>query len=174
VTTGRHGVAVNLGLDVRVLDSGLLEPCDVNLDIKVTNATKGRTVRTPAVLATSEHFDSLADDGVLGHGGEVLATDDITAAGGGDEDVTLGSGLLHSGDLETGHRGLEGVDGVDLGDNNAGAVRTERLGALGDQKWMSYVRAESRKNGKNSRPFRHLRSQRQWQPFQQASRRWRA
>jgi hypothetical protein len=73
---------------------------------------------------------SLADDGVLGHGVEVLATDDVTAASGGDEDVTLGSGILHGGDLETGHRGLEGVDGVDLGDDNTGTVRAEGLGAL--------------------------------------------
>jgi hypothetical protein len=74
--------------------------------------------------------DSLADDGVVRHGGEVLSTDDVSASSGRDEDVSLGSSLLHGGDLETGHRSLEGVDGVDLSDDDSGSVGTERLGAL--------------------------------------------
>lgn len=81
-------------------------------------------------LSVKKGCDSLADDGILGHDLEVLATDDVAAAGGGNEDVSLGSGLLHGDDLETGHGSLEGVDGVDLGDNDTRSVGAERLGAL--------------------------------------------
>lgn len=71
----------------------------------------------------------VADDGVLGHGLEVRTGDDVSASGGGDEDVGLGGSLLHRADLVTGHGSLEGVDGVDLGDDDSGTVRSEGLGA---------------------------------------------
>jgi hypothetical protein len=108
VTAGRHEETVDLGLDV--LDRGgvLLQPGNVDLNVEVTN---------------------VADNGVLGHGLEVLANEDVTAAGGGDEDLTDGGGLLHGGDLVAGDGGLEGVDGIDLGDENAGTHGVEGLGA---------------------------------------------
>lgn len=90
VTAVGHEVAVNLGLDVLVLLGVGLEPSDVNLDVKVTN---------------------VADNGVLGHVGEVLAGDNVTVTGGGDKDVGLGSSLLHGGDFVTVDDGLESVDG---------------------------------------------------------------
>jgi hypothetical protein len=40
------------------------------------------------------------------------------------------SSILHGGDLVTSHGSLEGVDGVDLGDQDTGTVRAEGLGAL--------------------------------------------
>lgn len=58
------------------------------------------------------------------------ASENVTAAGGGNEDVAAVGDLLHGGDLVTGHGGLEGVDGVDLGHDNAGTVRGKRLGTL--------------------------------------------
>lgn len=108
VTAGRHEETVNLGLDV--LDRGgvLLQPGNVDLNVEVTN---------------------VADNGVLGHGLEVLANENVTAAGGGDEDLTNGSGLLHGGDLVTRDGGLESVDGVDLSNENAGTHGVEGLGA---------------------------------------------
>ena len=108
VTAGRHEETVDLGLDV--LDRGgvLLQPGNVNLNVEVTN---------------------VADNGVLGHGLEVLANENVTAAGGGDEDLTDGSGLLHGGDLVAGDGGLEGVDGIDLSNENAGTHGVEGLGA---------------------------------------------
>jgi hypothetical protein len=107
-TAGGHLVLVNLRLDVGGLDGVLLDPVDVDLAVKVTD---------------------VADDGVLWHLEDVLGLDDVPATGGGDENVTLGSSLLHCGDLVTGHGSLESVDGVDLGDDNTGTVRTEGLGA---------------------------------------------
>ena len=102
-----HQVAVDLGLDVLDAGSVGLEPGDVDLNIEVAN---------------------VADNGVVGHGTEVLANEDITAASGGDEDLTHRGGLLHGGDLEAGHGSLEGVDGVDLGDEDAGTHAGEREG----------------------------------------------
>jgi hypothetical protein len=64
---------------------------------------------------------------VLWHLEDVPRLNNVPAAGGGDKDVTLRSGLLHGGDLVTGHSGLESVDRVDLGDEHTSAVRTEGL-----------------------------------------------
>lgn len=102
-----HQEAVDLGLDVDLVDGVLLQPGDVQLDVKVTN---------------------VADDGVILHDGKVLATDNVTAAGGGDKDVGLLDGILHGGDLVTLHSSLESVDGVDLGDNDTGTHTLEGSG----------------------------------------------
>ncbi|KAI6757111.1 hypothetical protein HG531_002936 [Fusarium graminearum] len=104
VAAAGHEEAVNLGLDV--LDRGgvLLEPSNVNLDIEVTN---------------------VANNGIVGHSLEVLASEDVTAASGGDEDLTELGSLLHGGDLVTSHGSLEGVDGVNLGDNDASTHAVE-------------------------------------------------
>ena len=47
--------------------------------------------------------------------------DDVAAAGRGDEDVAVRRGLFHRRDLVALHRGLQRADGVDLGDDHAGA-----------------------------------------------------
>lgn len=53
---------------------------------------------------------------------------DTTATGGGNEDVTLGSSLLHGDNLVSLHAGLESVDGVDLSDEDTGTHSLESLG----------------------------------------------
>lgn len=70
-----------------------------------------------------------ANNGIVTHDLEVLANEDVTAAGGGDEDLTKGSSLLHSGDLEALDRSLESVDGVNLGDKDTGTHAVESLSA---------------------------------------------
>jgi len=108
VATVLHEVTVDLGLDVA---DGLgvgLEPRNVDFDVEVTD---------------------VADDGVVGHGLKVHASENVTAAGGGDKDLALGSSLLHGCDLETGDGSLEGVDGIDLRDNDASTHAVESLGA---------------------------------------------
>jgi hypothetical protein len=105
-------VAVNLGLDVLDGLSVGLEPGNVDLNIEVTN---------------------VADNGVVAHGLEVTANEDVTATGGGNEDLTDLGGLIHSLDLETLDSGLEGVDGVNLSDDDTGTHGVESLGtALAD------------------------------------------
>ena len=109
VTTALHCVSVDLRLDVDLLGGVCLEPSYINLNVEVTDVT---------------------DDSVLLHDLEVLGGDDVSASGGGDEDVGLGSSLFHNGDFVTGHSGLESIDGVNLGNDDSGTVRSERLSAL--------------------------------------------
>ena len=123
VSAALHGKSVNLGLDVNALSSVGLEPSNIDLNVEVTDA-KNRELLYKAQIQPN----LLGDDGVLGHGLEVGASDDVSAASGGDKDVTTGSGLLHGGNLVTGHSGLEGVDRVDLGNDDSGTVRSEGLG----------------------------------------------
>lgn len=112
VTAVLHQVAVNLGLDVGDGLSVLLEPSNVDFDIEVTD---------------------VADNGIVGHSLEVNASQDVTAAGGGNEDLTLRSSLLHGGDLVAGNGGLEGVDGINLSDDDTSTHAVESLGtALAD------------------------------------------
>lgn len=101
-------VAVDLGLDVLDGLSVGLQPGNVNLNIEVTN---------------------VANNGVVAHGLEVTANQDVTATSGGDEDLTDLSGLLHGGDLVTLDGGLESVDGVDLSNEDTSTHGVQGLGA---------------------------------------------
>lgn len=137
---------------------------------------RGKTSRGPLEVGEEEgEADALADDGVLGHGLEVLATDDVAAASGRDEDVALGGGVLHGRDLEAGHGGLERVDRVDLGDDDARAVRAERLGALreeekeeGAEEEVSARSDEEDEGEQDARPCRRHRIRRRWRPCRRA------
>jgi len=100
-------VAVHLGLDV-VLDGVLVEPIGVDLAIEMSD---------------------VADDGILQHHLEVTALDDSGATGGSDEDAGLLGGLVHGRDFVAFHGGLKGVDGIDLGDQDAGAESAKSLSA---------------------------------------------
>ena len=59
----------------------------------------------------------------------MFANQDIPAASRGDENLANLGRLLHSGDLEASHGGLQSIDGIDLGDNNAGTHALQRHGA---------------------------------------------
>lgn len=126
VTAGSHGVPVDLGLDVHDLLNVGLEPCNVDLNIEVTNATQG--VRCKIQVAEGSHL--LANNGILRHDIEVLAGDDVPVTGGRNEDVGPRSSILHGRHFVTSHSSLQGVDRVDLGDEHTGSVRPEGLGAL--------------------------------------------
>ena len=58
----------------------------------------------------------------------MLADQNVTASSGGDKDLTLGSSLLHGGDLVTRDGGLKGVDRIDLGNEDTGTHGVESLG----------------------------------------------
>jgi len=100
-------VAVHLGLDV-VLDGVGVQPGSVDLAIEMSD---------------------VADDGILEHHLKVAAFDDAGAAGGGDEDARFLGGLIHGSNFETLHGRLQGVDGIDLRDQDAGAESAKSLGA---------------------------------------------
>merc|ERR1719400_1990483 len=95
---------VHLGLDVGLQLGVLLQPLDLDLTVKVPD---------------------VADDGVILHHHEVLASDNVLAASGGHEDVTPADSIVHGGHLETLAGGLEGIDGVDLCDDDTTAESLE-------------------------------------------------
>jgi hypothetical protein len=69
-----------------------------------------------------------ANNGIVGHGLEVNTSQNVTAAGGGDEDLANGGSLLHGGDLVAGHSSLEGVDGINLGNDDTSTHAVESHG----------------------------------------------
>ena len=69
----------------------------------------------------------VADDGLVLHLPHVLQRDDVAVAGAGDVDIAAAQGVLDGGDLEAFHGGLQGVDGVDLGDHDARAHAAQRM-----------------------------------------------
>merc|ERR1711994_1127883 len=103
-----EGEPVDLGLDVSLLLAVGFQPGNVDLTVEMAN---------------------VANDDVVLHDVEVLAGDDVLATGGGDNNVGLGHGLVHGGDLVAFAGGLEGVDGIDLCNNDTAAEAAEGLGA---------------------------------------------
>src|SRR5580658_1561988 len=107
-----EGVLIHLGLDVEALGVGTFKLGHLDLVVEVTD---------------------VADDGLILHLAHVLQRDDVDVAGGGDVDVAAAEGFLDGGYLEAFHRGLQSVDGVDLGGDGARDEIAQRLGrALAD------------------------------------------
>ena len=103
-----ESVAVDLVLDVHLLGGVLLEPSNVDLSVEVAN---------------------VAENGVVGHLLEVLVGQDVNATSGSDEDLATRSGIFHGHNLVTLHSGLKGVDGVNLGNQDAGSHSGQGLSA---------------------------------------------
>jgi len=103
-----HEEAVDLGLDGDNAGSVGLEPSNVDLTVEVAN---------------------VANNGIVGHNLEVLASQDVGTTSGRDKDLALGSSLGHGENLVTGDGSLEGVDGINLGDQDTGTHGTESHGA---------------------------------------------
>src|SRR5690554_2508053 len=107
--TGRERVFVDLRLDGKVLDTRKSnELVDLYLVIEMAN---------------------VANNGLILHLLHVLYPDHVAVPGSGNKDVALFHRLLHGGHLESLHRRLQSTDGIDLGDDHAGTVRTHRLRA---------------------------------------------
>jgi hypothetical protein len=66
-----------------------------------------------------------ANNGIVGHNLEVLASQDVGTTSGRDEDLALGGSFGHGENLVTGDGSLEGVDGINLGDQDTGTHGTE-------------------------------------------------
>ena len=97
-------VALDLRLDGDDGSGVLLEPSDVDLAIEMSD---------------------VADNGIVLHDLEVLAGQDISATSGGNKDLTKRSSLGHGEDLVAGDGSLEGVDGIDLSDDDTGTHGAE-------------------------------------------------
>ena len=106
---------------------------------------------------------SLANNGILGHDREVLTGDDITVTSGGNKNVGTWGSILHGGDLVTSHCSLEGVDGVDLRDEDTSTIRLQGFSTL------KFVQSNSMLRTKiNLLLCRRHRNRRQRRPCQQA------
>ena len=101
MSTTRHSVSVDLRFNIDVFFGGLLEPCNIDLDIEVTN---------------------IADDSILFHDTEMSTGNNISAAGRRNKDVSLRRCLLHGGHFEPCHCSLKGIDWVDFGDDDSRSV----------------------------------------------------
>src|SRR5262249_2050657 len=98
-----------LRLDVDVLDSlDLLKPGHVDLIVKVAD---------------------VADDGFVLHFRHVGGGDDVLIAGGSDKDIGCRYDIIDRLHFIAFHRSLEGADRIDLRDDHAAALSTQRLGA---------------------------------------------
>ena len=62
----------------------------------------------------------VGQQGVVLHGLEMAAHDHVLTAGDGDKHVTQGRGLVHGHHPEAVHGGVQGLEGVDLGDDHVG------------------------------------------------------
>ena len=71
----------------------------------------------------------VCDDRLIFHPLHVLERDHVDVAAGGDINVAAAQRLFDSGDFVTFHRGLQSVDGIDLGDDDARALAAQRLRA---------------------------------------------
>lgn len=145
-------VSVDLRLNVGDRGGVLVQPSDVDFNVKVTDAIQGMLLKsarceetilpvrnmTPSPMHGSESTTqragqySLANDRILRHDLEMLVNDDVPASGSGNKDVSSRSSVFHSGDFVSGHGSLQSVDGVNLGDEDSGSVRSERFGTLQD------------------------------------------
>ena len=128
VTTIWHGETVDLGLDVGDGNSIGLEPGDIDFNVEVADAEKLLVSKTTG--QKTEKLDALRNDCIFGHDREVLASDDIPVTSGGNEDVGTRGSILHGSDFVASHGSLEGIDGIDFGDQNTSAIRFQGFGAL--------------------------------------------
>src|SRR6187402_1131976 len=116
-TLGQHVDAVALGEGVAV---------DLRLDRFAGDVLRAvQAVHLDLVVEVAD----VADQRVVLHRRHVLERDDVLVARGRDIDVAEAEGVFDRGDLETFHRGLQGVDRIDFGDDHAGAEALERMRA---------------------------------------------
>ena len=93
------------------------------------------TRETPFGLVQAVHLDlvvevaDVADDRLVFHLEHVLQGDDVAIAGAGDVNVRLAQGGFDGGHFKPFHRGLQGVDRVDLRHDHAGAEAAQAVGA---------------------------------------------
>ena len=67
------------------------------------------------------------EHGAVLHGFHVFVADDVFITGSGHENIGFIGGIFHRHDFVAFHRGLQGVDRVDLGHPNLGRKRTQSL-----------------------------------------------
>ncbi len=105
----RQVVSVHLRLDVHARDAfGVVEP--VHLDLIVEMA-------------------DVADNRLVLHLEDVLQRDDLAIPGAGNVNVRLPQRLFERRHLKSFHRGLQRIDGIDLGDDDPGTKAAQAVRA---------------------------------------------
>src|SRR5205085_11807632 len=103
----RETILIHLGFDVHALDSfGRVQGVDLNFVIKVAD---------------------VRDDGLIFHPLDMFELDHIDVAGSGDVDIATAKSVFDGSHFVTLHRGLQCIDRIDLGDDDARALASERL-----------------------------------------------
>jgi hypothetical protein len=100
MVTIRKEISINLGFNIDDALGTLFKPSNIDFNIEMSNVT---------------------NDSVILHGRKVFAGDDVATSGGGDKDVSLRGSFFHGEDFEAFETCLEGVDGIDFGDEDAGS-----------------------------------------------------
>src|SRR5438270_12231804 len=105
--TIRETVFIYLRFDIGALDPfGRVQRVDLNFVIKMSD---------------------VRHDGLVLHPLDMFEPDYIEVAGSGDVDVATTQGLFDGSHFVAFHRGLQRIDRIDLGDDDARALATERL-----------------------------------------------
>ena len=99
-----HGVAeihkAPFGQQNDAVPVGELDLIDLGLDVVPFEIAQAHDLNLRVEMA------DIADDGAVLHGAHVVHGDHVQIAGGGDENVGAGRGIVYGGDLVALHRGL--------------------------------------------------------------------
>ena len=99
---------------------------DLRLDLDLRHVIpRGEPSHVDLVVEMAD----VPDDGLMLHLRHMFLKDDVAASRGGDEDVTDAHHRLKPRHLEPIHRGLQGADRIDLGDDHTSPLAPQRLRA---------------------------------------------
>ena len=99
---------------------------DLRFDFNPFDARDGTQCR---YLDFIIEMTDIADDGMIFHGRHLLCGNDIAVACAGDKDIAFGDNIIQGDDFIAFHGGLQGTDGVDFRDEDAGTAAAEGLSA---------------------------------------------
>ena len=116
-TFGQDDDAVAVGED---------ESVALRLDVLATNAGH---CHEPSHINFVIEMPNVPHDGVVLHFSHVRGHDDVLVTSGGDEDVGSGDNVFQGGNLVALHAGLQGANGVNLGDDDTGTAGLHGGGA---------------------------------------------
>src|SRR5262245_18168722 len=92
------------------------------LDIHLLRFARFDLTLQPGNIDLNVKMPDVADDRIIFHLLDMLGADDVAAASGGYEDISLRGGIFHRCDFKALHRGLQGVDRIDFRHNHAGVI----------------------------------------------------
>jgi len=70
---------------------------------------------------------NITNDSFIFHTEHIISSDDIAVAGTGYKDIAFGQGIFEGCNLKAFHGSLKRTDGINFGNNNAGAIATHTV-----------------------------------------------